>query len=157
MLLDEDEQEKTIAELAQRNERDSCIARIVIVVLAGASALAFAFFAYTRYVPSTLHAPQRWQLRLAHGCSCASMCALARFTATRSRIDAALALLLASGPLILWVQILSLNSALLSAHALFPAWPLLIVVSGWQLEADFTRCALAIEELRAHRYKFKKI
>ena len=156
-LLDEEEQEKTIAELTQRNERDARFARTVVAVLACASALVFADLALANYAPRTLHVPRRWQLRLAHGCSSASMCMLARFTTTRARIDAALALLLACAPLYAWGRLLALNSSLFSAHALFPAWPVLLVVSGWHLEADFARCTLAVEELRACRYKFQKI
>lgn len=157
VLLDEEEQEKTIAELMQRNERDARLARLVVASLSAASALAFAYMAFVHYSPPTLYVPQRWQIGLAHGCSCASMCTLVRFTITRARRDAALALLLTCGPLSVWAQILALNSSLLSAQALLPAWPVLIVVSGWQLEADSTRCAVAVEELRSFRYKFKKI
>lgn len=157
VLLDSVEQDRTIAQLLAQNEADSRFARRALALVCLTCACVFAQFRSVGYVPADLTRPSSSTVRLLHACSALSMLGTLFFLRTRQRIIAALSLTVSTVPLVRWGSVLSADGVLFSAHLWLPLGPALVVGMTWHLEMEHRSCAEKIEELKAHRYHFKKV
>ncbi|KAJ1621693.1 hypothetical protein T492DRAFT_1067893 [Pavlovales sp. CCMP2436] len=161
VLLDSEDQDAVIAQLAAQHARDTHVGRVALCAVCSAAALAYGFLSSVDFSPHalTVAARSRWMVGLAHASSVAALVGTIRFICTQRQFHAALSAAMAAVPLVCWCTILYANQEYASfnvASVWLPLGPLAVVLLAVHVEAESVRLHRGIEELSDSRYKFKK-